>query len=84
VALAVASPFSLTVPRGRFDALKANVDVPKYIIAPLTAGQQVGTLKISLDGKVIAEAPLVAKTAVAEAGFFGRLWDGFLMWWDSL
>jgi serine-type D-Ala-D-Ala carboxypeptidase (penicillin-binding protein 5/6) len=33
---------------------------------------------------VIAEAPLVAKTAVAEAGFFGRLWDGFLMWWDKL
>ena len=22
--------------------------------------------------------------AVAEAGFFGRLWDGFLMWWDNL
>jgi len=84
VALAVASPFSLTVPRGRFDALKANVDVPKYIIAPLTAGQRVGTLKISLDGKVIAEAPLVAKTAVAEAGFFGRIWDAFLMWWDKL
>lgn len=84
VALAVASPFSLTVPRGRFDALKANVDVPKYIIAPLTVGQRVGTLKISLDGKVIAEAPLVAKTAVAEAGFFGRIWDAFLMWWDKL
>jgi D-alanyl-D-alanine carboxypeptidase (penicillin-binding protein 5/6) len=84
VGLAVASPFQLTVPRGRFNALKANVDVPKYIIAPLAAGQKVGVLKISLDGKVIAEAPLVAKTAVAEAGFFGRLWDGFLMWWDKL
>ena len=84
VALHVSSPFSVTVPRGKFDALKANIDVPKYIIAPLKAGQQIGTLKISLDGKVIAEAPLVAKTAVAEAGFFGRLWDAFLMWWDKL
>lgn len=84
VALAVAAPFSITVPRGKFDALKANIDVPKYIIAPLKAGQKIGTLRISLDGKVIAEAPLVAKTAVAEAGFFGRLWDGFLMWWDKL
>lgn len=84
VGLAVAAPFSVTVPRGRFDALKANIDVPKYIIAPLKAGQKIGTLRISLDGKVIAEAPLVAKTAVAEAGFFGRLWDGFLMWWDKL
>lgn len=84
VALGVAAPFSVTVPRGKFDALKANIDVPKYIIAPLKAGQKIGTLRISLDGKVIAEAPLVAKTAVAEAGFFGRLWDGFLMWWDKL
>jgi D-alanyl-D-alanine carboxypeptidase (penicillin-binding protein 5/6) len=84
VALAVASPFSVSLPRGKFDALKANIDLPKHVIAPLAAGQKVGTLKISLDGKVVAEAPLVAKVAVAEAGFFGRLWDGFLMWWDNL
>jgi D-alanyl-D-alanine carboxypeptidase (penicillin-binding protein 5/6) len=84
VALTVASPFSVSLPRGKFDALKANIDLPKHVIAPLAAGQKVGTLKISLDGKVVAEAPLVAKTAVAEAGFFGRLWDGFLMWWDNL
>lgn len=84
VGLAVATPFSVTVPRGRFDALKASIDVPKYIIAPLKAGQNIGTLRISLDGKVIAEAPLTAKTAVAEAGFFGRLWDSILMWWDKL
>jgi len=84
VALAVAMPFSVSLPRGKFDALKANIDLPKHVIAPLAAGQKVGTLKISLDGKVVAEAPLVAKVAVAEAGFFGRLWDGFLMWWDNL
>lgn len=84
VVLTVAEPFSVSLPRGRFDALKANIDVPQYVIAPLRAGQQVGMLKISLDGKVIAQAPLVAKTAVAEAGFFGRLWDSVLMWWDKL
>lgn len=84
VALSVAAPFEITVPRGKFDALKANIDVPKYIVAPLKAGQPVGTLKISLDGKVVAQAPLVAKAAAEEAGFFGRLWDGFLMWWDKL
>jgi D-alanyl-D-alanine carboxypeptidase (penicillin-binding protein 5/6) len=84
VTLAVASPFSVSLPRGKFDALKANIDLPKHVIAPLAAGQKVGTLKISLDGKVVAEAPLVATTAVAKAGFFGRLWDGFLMWWDNL
>lgn len=84
VAIGVAAPFSVSVPRGKFEALKANIDTPKYIIAPLKAGDKVGTLRISMDGKVVAEAALVAKTAVAEAGFFGRLWDGFWMWWDKL
>lgn len=84
VALSVAAPLEVTVPRGKFDALKANIDVPKYIVAPLKAGQPVGILKISLDGKIVAQVPLVAKAAAEEAGFFGRLWDGFLMWWDRL
>ncbi len=84
VAIGVAMPFSISMPRGKFESLKANVDTPKYIIAPLKAGDKVGTLRISMDGKVVAEAALVAKTAVAEAGFFGRLWDGFWMWWDKL
>lgn len=84
VAIGVATPFSISMPRGKFESLKANIDTPKYIIAPLKAGDKVGTLRISMDGKVVAEAALVAKTAVAEAGFFGRLWDGFWMWWDKL
>ena len=84
VALAVSSPLRVSVPRGRADTLKASVDLPRHIIAPLKAGQEVGTLRISQDGKVIAEAPLVTKTAVAEAGFFGRLWDSILLWWDRL
>ena len=37
-----------------------------------------------MDGKVVAEAPLVAIDGVAEAGFFKRLWHEFLMWWDSV
>ena len=84
VQLSVATPFSITVPRGKFEALKANIDMPKYIIAPLKAGQVVGKVRVSLDGKVIAEHNLVAQADVAEAGFFGRLWDGFWMWWDKL
>lgn len=83
VALGVATPFTVSVPRGKFESLKAKIDTPKYIIAPLKKGQVVGILRISLDGKVIATSPLVAKTAVAEAGFFGRIWDGFWLWWDK-
>ena len=84
VALGVAEPFSVTVPRGKFDALKANLDLPKHIIAPLKAGQAIGKIRISLDGKVIAEQNLVAQVEVKKAGFFGRLWDSIMLWWDKL
>ena len=59
------------------------MDVPRTLVAPIAKGQKIGTVKVTLDGKTIASAPLVAIDAVEEAGFFGRLWDAFWMWWES-
>ena len=81
--LGVAEPVVVTVPRGRYDDLKASMDLPKEIVAPITQGQQVGTLKVSLDGETLLERPLLAQQAVEEAGFFGRLNDSFWMWWQG-
>ena len=83
VSLGLAAPMQIIVPRGRYNDLKPTMDLPKFVIAPLKKGQKVGTVRVSLDGKVIAERPLVALVAVEEAGFFGRLWDEFWMWWES-
>lgn len=83
VQLGVAQPMLVSLPRGRYNDLKPSMDVPKTLVAPFTAGQQIGTLKVTLDGKVVAEAPLVAVNAVEEAGFFKRLWHSFWMWWES-
>ena len=51
------------------------MDVPKTLVAPITKGQKIGTVKVMLDGKVVAQRPLVALNAVEEGGFFKRLWD---------
>ncbi len=83
VQLGVAQPMSVSVQRGRYDDLKPSIDVAKNLEAPIKQGQQVGTVKVTLDGKVIAQAPLVAVAAVEEGGFFKRLWDSFWMWWKS-
>ena len=83
LALGVAEPVVVTVPRGRYDDLKASMDLPREIVAPIAQGQQVGTLKVSLDGELLVERPLLAQQAVAEAGFFGRLNDSFWMWWQG-
>jgi D-alanyl-D-alanine carboxypeptidase (penicillin-binding protein 5/6) len=79
----VAEPMLVTVPRGKYGQLKPSMDVPKTLVAPITKGQKIGTVKVVLDGKVIAQRPLVAIAAVEEGGFFKRLWDEFWMWWES-
>ncbi|KRB11615.1 D-alanyl-D-alanine carboxypeptidase [Lysobacter sp. Root690] len=83
VQLGVAEPLLVTVPRGKYPLLKPSMDVPKSLVAPIKKGQAIGTVKVMLDGKVIAQRPLVAMAAVEEGGFFKRLWDEFWMWWES-
>lgn len=83
VQLGVAEPLLISVPRGRYDDLKPSMDVPKTLVAPIAKDQAIGTVKVTLDGKVVAQAPLVAVAAVEQAGFFKRLWDSFWMWWES-
>lgn len=83
VNLGLAEPLLVTVPRGRYAQLKPSMDVPKTLVAPIRQGQKIGTVKVVLDGKLIAQRPLVAINAVEEGGFFRRLWDEFWMWWES-
>ena len=83
VRVGVAQPLLVTTARGKYDRLKATMDLPKSLVAPIAKGQKIGTVKVSLDGKVIAQAPLVAVDAVEKGGFFKRLWHELLMWWQS-
>ena len=81
VAVGVAQPLLVSTPRGKYDRLKATMDLPKALVAPIAKGQKIGTVKVELDGKLVAQAPLVAQAAVEEAGFFKRLWHELLLWW---
>ncbi|MET4730288.1 D-alanyl-D-alanine carboxypeptidase (penicillin-binding protein 5/6) [Lysobacter enzymogenes] len=83
VQLGVAEPLLVTVQRGKYPQLKPSMDVPKTLVAPIKKGQAIGSVKVMLDGKVVAQRPLVALAAVEEGGFFKRLWDEFWMWWES-
>jgi D-alanyl-D-alanine carboxypeptidase (penicillin-binding protein 5/6) len=65
----------LTVPRGTSDRLKATVVSMQPLVAPISVGQRVGTMKLTLDGTPLREIPVVALEHVPVAGFFGRGWD---------
>jgi D-alanyl-D-alanine carboxypeptidase (penicillin-binding protein 5/6) len=65
----------LSVPKGQAGNIKASLTTQQPLIAPISAGQAVGKVKLELDGKVLGEYPVVSLATVAQAGFFGRTWD---------
>ena len=65
----------LTIPEGAYSQLKATVITSQPILAPVSGGQQLGLLKLTLDGKPYAEFPLVALDSVPLANVFSRGWD---------
>ncbi len=81
--LGITAPLVISVERGRYSQLKPTMDVAKTLIAPITKGQVIGKLRVTLDGKLIAERPLVALQASEQANIFKRLWHSFLLWWNS-
>ncbi len=65
----------LTVPKGKLAQIKAKLVTSQTVLAPVSNGQQVGLLKLTLDGKPIAEFSLVALDSVPLANVFTRGWD---------
>lgn len=71
----------VTVPKGEGDKLRTTIERSDPLLAPLTAGQSVGTIKITTTaGNTITTRPLVALEPVGLAGFFGRGWDAIRLW----
>ncbi len=82
--LGVGRAIYLTLPNGSRKRLKAVMEVDEIIIAPIEAGTSYGQLLISLDGEMLLEEPLIALDSVAEAGFWGRLWDSIVLFFTRL
>lgn len=80
VPLGLAEDLFVTIPRGRFDALDAQVKMQSNIVAPLANGQQIGDLEVMLNGELVARRPLLALIDLPESGFFGRSVDGLRLW----
>lgn len=74
------NPIVVTVPAGSAGKLTTQVVRKDPLIAPITKGQTVGSLKVLLGADTVAEVPVVALEEVPEAGFFRRLWDTIRLW----
>lgn len=74
--------FHVTVPRGAGQRIQASVVSRQPMLAPVSRGQRLGTLRLAVDGKPYADYPLVALENVGVAGILGRTWDGLMLMFD--
>jgi D-alanyl-D-alanine carboxypeptidase (penicillin-binding protein 5/6) len=73
-----AEDLAISMPRGAYDNLDAVMDIDTNIEAPIEKGQQLGLVKVSLDGKVLASVPLVALETVNKGNLFQQFKDYIL------
>jgi len=74
--------FTLSLPKGMAEKVKADLVSQQPLVAPVHKGQRVATLKLTLDGKPYGEYPVVALETVPVAGMIGRAWDAMRLWFQ--
>ncbi|PTQ87930.1 D-alanyl-D-alanine carboxypeptidase family protein [Agitococcus lubricus] len=84
VSVGLANDMNVTLARGEKDKLQISLQLAPSLDAPLKQGQEVGKLVATLDGKTVAEQPLVTLQAVEEANFFVRIWHGLKRFFANL
>ena len=83
VMVGLTDPVFVTIPRGRYDDLEAQVQIEPQLSAPLEAGTVVGTINVKLGEELVASRQLVTMSTVEEAGFFGSTWDSLKLWMNG-
>jgi D-alanyl-D-alanine carboxypeptidase (penicillin-binding protein 5/6) len=65
----------VTLPKGSAARIKPALERKDPLVAPIAVNSKIGTMKMMLDGKPIAEFPVLALEQVNQASIFGRAWD---------
>lgn len=73
----------VTLPKGADSAMQASVQSTAGLIAPVTANSQVGMLNVTVDGRLLTQAPLYTLKAVDQGNIFRRMWDSMRLWFTS-
>ena len=80
VDLGIKDDLYMTVARGEADGIKTATDVQPRLIAPLTADQTLGTLRVFSGSHQLASMPLHPLKPVAAGGWWRRLIDTIRLW----
>lgn len=74
VNLTVADDVLKTVHMSQQDNVKATAEFDEPVKAPIKAGQEIGAIKIEIEGQSPLNVPLIAANDVSETGMLGKFW----------
>ena len=74
VNLTVSDDVLKTVHMSQQDNVKATAEFDEPVKAPIKAGQEIGTIKIEIEGQSPLNVPLIAANDVSETGMLGKFW----------
>ncbi len=72
----------ITIPRGHYNNLNATMDLHVEVMAPVAADAELGRVRVTLDGEVVADRPLQALAPVAEGSLWRQMVDSVLLWFE--
>jgi len=80
IAVGFTDDFVVSLPRGSAEKVRVELKSRHPLIAPVTRGQQVATLKVYLGNQLWGEYPVLALADAPVAGVFGRAWGALRLW----
>jgi D-alanyl-D-alanine carboxypeptidase (penicillin-binding protein 5/6) len=78
-----ATDINIVVPRGQAGSIMTTATVQRRLIAPLSTSTRVGELQVVVNGKPVTSVPLYPIASVPEGGFWSRLSDTVLLWFQK-
>ena len=82
--LTIAEDIVLTLPRRSEKNLVANIIVDQKLEAPISAGEELGRLQVSLAENILIDVPLVAEKEILESDLFSRFYDWIVLFFTDL
>jgi D-alanyl-D-alanine carboxypeptidase (penicillin-binding protein 5/6) len=70
----------VAVPAGSASQIKTQLVRPDPLVAPVTKGQAIGSLRVFRGDQLWVDMPLQALDTVEQAGVLGRAWDALRLW----
>ena len=75
---------TITFPRGAEDNLKAKVSINDSLEAPISTGDELGTLEIVLDDETLLSVPLISVDEIQQGNIITRLLDWLVLFFTNL